>query len=77
VTVGPIVEVLERILRNEAGRVEYHYVLVDYRCRLTGGILKAASDAEAAEWVRVDALERCGVAEVTIAVIRKAVAAAS
>ena len=43
VEVGPVVEVLERIIRDAADRVEYHYVLVDYRCRVKGGALAAAS----------------------------------
>ncbi len=31
VEVGPVVEVLERIQRAGDGRVEYHYVIIDYR----------------------------------------------
>ena len=30
VDVGPVVEVLDRIQRDADGRVEYHYVIVDY-----------------------------------------------
>ncbi len=52
VTVGPVVEVLERIHRDADGQVEYHYVIVDYLCRPTGGSLVSASDAAAAHWVR-------------------------
>ena len=76
VEVGPVVEVLERIHRDPSGRVEYHYVLVDYLCQPANGTLAAASDAEAAAWVRVDALDSYGVAEVTMAVIRKGLAEA-
>jgi 8-oxo-dGTP diphosphatase len=72
VDVGPIVEVLDRIVRDADGRVEHHYVLVDFVCRPSGGILSSASDADAAEWVPVAALEDYGVADVTVAVIRKA-----
>ena len=32
VRVGPMVEVIERILRDDRGRVEYHYVLIDFVC---------------------------------------------
>jgi len=45
-----LVEVLDRIHR-EAGRVRYHYVIADYLCRVTGGELRAASDADAVRWV--------------------------
>ena len=33
VDVGPVVEVFDRIQRAADGRVEYHYVIVDYLCR--------------------------------------------
>jgi 8-oxo-dGTP diphosphatase len=72
VDVGPIVDVLDRITRDDDGRVQHHYVLVDFVCRPSGGILASASDADAVEWVPVEALEDYGVADVTAAVIRKA-----
>ena len=33
VDVGPVVEVFDRILLDDAGKVRYHFVLVDYLCR--------------------------------------------
>lgn len=45
-----LVELLDRIHR-EGERVRYHYVIADYLCRVTGGALKAASDAEEVRWV--------------------------
>jgi len=45
-----LVELLERIHREE-GRVCFHYVIADYLCRVTGGELRAASDADAVRWV--------------------------
>jgi 8-oxo-dGTP diphosphatase len=44
-----LIEVLDRIHR-EGERVRYHYVIVDYLCRVIGGELDAASDADAARW---------------------------
>ena len=51
-TVEPVelIELLDRIHR-EGERVRYHYVIADYLCSVTGGDLKAASDAEAVRWV--------------------------
>jgi len=49
-----LVELLDRIHREpgrEAGRIRYHYVIADYLCRVTGGELRAASDADAVRWV--------------------------
>lgn len=45
-----MIELLDRIQRED-GRVRYHYVIADYLCRVTGGQLQAASDAEAVRWV--------------------------
>ena len=45
-----LVELLDRIHR-EGERIQYHYVLADYLCRVTGGALQAASDADAVRWV--------------------------
>ena len=45
VEVGPVVEVFDRIMLDEAGRVRYHFVLVDYLCRASGGELRCAGDA--------------------------------
>jgi 8-oxo-dGTP diphosphatase len=45
-----LVEVLDRIHRED-GKVRYHYVILDYLCRVTGGELRAGSDADAARWV--------------------------
>jgi ADP-ribose pyrophosphatase YjhB (NUDIX family) len=45
-----LIELLDRIHR-EGQRVRYHYVIADYLCRVVGGALRAASDADAARWV--------------------------
>ena len=56
VTVGPVIEVFDRITRDEQGRVQYHYVLVDYLCWPAGGTLQAGSDVDAAVWAEVSDL---------------------
>ncbi len=45
-----LIELLDRIHRED-NRVRYHYVIADYLCRVTGGQLQAASDADAVRWV--------------------------
>ena len=74
VEVGPIVEVLDRISRDDDGRVEHHFVLIDFVARPSGGLLRSASDAEDAAWVALTDLARYEVAPVTISVIQKAAA---
>ncbi len=67
-----VVEVFERIMPDENGRTEYHYVLIDYLCRTTGGDLQAASDASQARWVRRGELPSYHLTDGTLAVIERA-----
>lgn len=41
----------ERITPDSEGRAEYHFVLVDYVCRVVGGSLRAGDDVSRAEWM--------------------------
>jgi ADP-ribose pyrophosphatase YjhB (NUDIX family) len=54
-----LIEIFERIMFSEDvpgenGRVEYHYILLDYLCHPTGGKLAAADDASRVEWFTKD-----------------------
>ena len=73
-TVEPqqIVEIFERIMRDAEGRAEYHYVLVDYICRVTGGTLAAADDVSNVLWVKKQDLDAVRLTEGTLGVIEKA-----
>jgi 8-oxo-dGTP diphosphatase len=72
VEVGPVVEVLDRILRDGAGRVEYHYVIVDYLCRARSGTAACGSDADDVRWVGVDELPELHLTPRVTSVIEKA-----
>ena len=72
VEAGAVVEVLDRIQRAADGRVEYHYVIIDYRCRVRGGSMVCASDADAAEWVAVADLSAYEVTPAVKRVVQKA-----
>jgi ADP-ribose pyrophosphatase YjhB (NUDIX family) len=60
IEVGPIavLEVLDQIVREDVTnghvdvRIRFHYVLIDFICRVQGGSLASASDALDARWVR-------------------------
>lgn len=72
VEVGPVVEVLDRVHRAADGRVEYHYVVIDYLCRCRGSLaLSRGSDADDARWVDLGELTAHGVAAAAVAVIYK------
>jgi mutator protein MutT len=50
VRVGPVVEVIDRVHRASDGRIEYHFVIVDFVCAPIGGRLAHGSDASDAQW---------------------------
>lgn len=48
-----LIELIDRVYKEngpEGERVKFHYVIADYLCRVVGGTLKAASDADAVRW---------------------------
>ena len=66
-----MLQIFERIMRDSRGAAEYHYVLVDYICRVRGGMLHAGDDVSRAEWVRRPDLKNLQITEGTLAVIEK------
>lgn len=72
VTVGPVVEVLDRIGRDASNRVEYHFVIIDYLCRVAGGSAVCGSDADDVRWVDRHDLARYHLTTAAAAVIEKA-----
>ena len=44
-------DIFERIMKDANGRAEYHYILVDYVCKITSGKMTPASDVSRVEWV--------------------------
>jgi mutator protein MutT len=72
VEVGPLVEVLDRVQFDADGRVEFHYVIIDYLCRPFAGVAAHGSDAQDLRWVRADELADLRVSAKAIAVIHKA-----
>jgi 8-oxo-dGTP diphosphatase len=72
VEVGRLIETFERIMPDEEGRTEYHYILMDYICRPAGGILCAADDAGKVAWFTEAEIAGLKITEGTPAVIAKA-----
>jgi len=72
VTVGPLVEVLERILRDSKGRVQYHYVLVDFLCAAEEAAPTAGDDAADAKWWDLSDLAQAELTPHTQRVVLKA-----
>ncbi|MBF0531391.1 MAG: NUDIX hydrolase, partial [Deltaproteobacteria bacterium] len=72
VTVGPLVELLERIFLDDEGRPVYHYVLLDYLCFPKDGVLHPGSDAADAKFVPPEEWEDYDLPAITLQVMKKA-----
>ena len=64
--------IFERVMKDARGRAEYHYVLIDYICKVTGGKLQAGDDVANVEWVRRERLDDYQMTEGTRAAIERA-----
>jgi 8-oxo-dGTP diphosphatase len=74
VEAGEVLEVFDAIYVEPDGRILYHYVLIDFACRLLAGELRAGGDAVQAKWVTLEELAAYQVAETARKVIAKALA---
>ena len=54
ISIGGIAGVFEPITRDEAGRIEYHYVVIDFWASYVSGVATAQDDAAAVAWVSMD-----------------------
>jgi ADP-ribose pyrophosphatase len=72
VKAGEVLEVLDRIIPGADGRTQYHYVLIDFLCRVIGGELRAGGDAAQSEWAIERELERYRLEQPARDVVRKA-----
>lgn len=71
VKAGEVLEVLDRIIPGEGGRAQYHYVLIDFLCRVTGGELLAGGDAADAIWANENDLGKFNLEKPALQVIQK------
>ena len=67
-----LAKVIERIFRELDGRISYHYVLLDFLCRIKKGELKADSDAQEACFVPLAELNKYSLTSATREVILRA-----
>ena len=53
-----LTDVADTITLDSDGRVQYHFVVVNFVARIVGGELKTGTDILEARWVRVDEVEK-------------------
>ena len=69
VTVHQIATVFERMMHTDSGTCEYHYVLIDFYCTITGGELRAGDDSQSVGWFELEDLSGLHMTEGTREVI--------
>jgi 8-oxo-dGTP diphosphatase len=72
VRVLDLVEVFERVSLDEAGRVQYHFVILDYLCEKIAGEARAGSDASDLAWVNEADLSKYALTPGALPVLEKA-----
>ena len=72
VNVGPVIDVFDRITRDDQGRARFHYVLVDFLCSVRTGAPVAGSDVAEVALVETGDLARYDLTPKTIDVIERA-----
>jgi len=68
---GEVLAVVDNIVRDEAGRIRFHYVLIDLLAEYVSGELVAASDIGDARWVREEELAELDVTEKAKQLVRE------
>ena len=53
-----LMDVFDSITKDEKGRVQYHFVVVNFLARVAGGSLDTASDILEAKWVPFEDVEK-------------------
>ncbi|MGH7331524.1 MAG: NUDIX hydrolase [Candidatus Rokuibacteriota bacterium] len=76
VRLAGIAGVVDRVTRDEAGRVRYHYVLIDYLAYAESDTVTAGSDAAEARWVPAEHVHTLDATEGLVDMIRRAQALA-
>lgn len=72
VEMGPLVEVVDRVVLDAEGRTEYHFVIADFVARWIAGEPLAATDILEARWVQMDRLDEMDTTEGLAQVLRGA-----
>jgi 8-oxo-dGTP diphosphatase len=72
VEVGDLVAALDRVILDQAGKIEYHYILLDFVCDGKEGTPSPSSDALDCAFVSLDVLGDYPMTDGTENVIRRA-----
>ena len=72
IRVVDVAGVIDRIVKDDTGRVRYHYMLVDYLAYPESTDVVAGSDAADAQWFEIDRLDELDTTQGLLDMIRRA-----
>ncbi len=73
VSVGRLVSLFEKIIKDPYGRIRFHYVIADYRCQVAGGKLNPGSDASDARFFNLEEVSKLNLTQGLMETIQKAI----
>ncbi len=74
IAIGGVAGVFEPVTRDDEGRIEYHYVVIDYWARHVRGEARPGDDAAAVAWATMDAINEYALLPDSLQVVRAAYA---
>lgn len=75
IALGPVLDIIDVIRRDDDARIETHYTLIDYAARWVSGEPVAGDDAMHAEFIPLRDIEALGMWDETVRIIKLAAAA--
>ena len=54
-----LMDVFDSVTLDQMGRIQYHFVVVNFLVRVVGGKLQTADDVLESRWVSLDKVEKC------------------
>ena len=67
-----LIDIVDSIRRDKKGDTEYHYTLIDFAARVTGGALRAGDDAIDSHWFTLQEIKELDIWSETKRIIRMA-----
>ncbi|MDP6308112.1 MAG: NUDIX hydrolase [SAR324 cluster bacterium] len=67
-----LLDVVDVIMPDDKGEIQYHYTLVDYQAEWLSGECRSGDDVDAVKWVSFDELNSVGLLKITREIILKA-----
>ena len=72
VDVKKLLDIMEKIIKDNQGKIKYHYLIADYLCEYVSGDINASSDALEAKLISSDDIDKFELCDGTKGIIEMA-----